>query len=85
MSEPDMRKIERDVLTLWEHAFEPDPTDGEKFYPYADSKCYWKLFTVDELTQLLQDAEFDILFCGQSKELGDAVEVDVLVCVCCPS
>lgn len=60
-------------------------TDGEKFYPYADSKCYWKLFTVDELTQLLQDAEFDILFCGRSKELGGAVEVDVLVCVCCLS
>jgi leucyl-tRNA synthetase len=27
-----MRQIERDILPLWEHAFEPDPTDGEKFY-----------------------------------------------------
>ena len=27
-----MRQIEREILPLWEHAFEPDPTDGEKFY-----------------------------------------------------
>ncbi|NYT08008.1 MAG: class I tRNA ligase family protein, partial [Methanomicrobiales archaeon] len=32
MSSPDIRRIERDILPLWEHAFEPDPTDGEKFY-----------------------------------------------------
>jgi len=27
-----MRQIERDARLVWEHAFEPDPTDGEKFY-----------------------------------------------------
>ena len=27
-----MRQIERDALSLWEHAFESDPTIGEKFY-----------------------------------------------------
>jgi leucyl-tRNA synthetase len=32
VSSPDIRRIERDILPLWEHAFEPDPTDGEKFY-----------------------------------------------------
>jgi leucyl-tRNA synthetase len=32
MSSPDMRQIERDARLVWEHAFEPDPTDGEKFY-----------------------------------------------------
>jgi leucyl-tRNA synthetase len=32
MSSPDMRQIERDARLAWEHAFEADPTDGEKFY-----------------------------------------------------
>jgi leucyl-tRNA synthetase len=27
-----MRQIEHETLLLWEHAFEPDPTAGEKFY-----------------------------------------------------
>ncbi len=27
-----MRQIECDVLRLWEHAFEPDPSNAEKFY-----------------------------------------------------
>jgi len=27
-----MRQIEREILHLWEHAFEPEPTGGEKFY-----------------------------------------------------
>jgi leucyl-tRNA synthetase len=32
MSSPDMRQVERDTLRLWEHAFEADPTDCDKFY-----------------------------------------------------
>ncbi|MDD1707365.1 MAG: leucine--tRNA ligase, partial [Methanoregulaceae archaeon] len=32
MSSPNMRQIEREALLLWEHAFEPNPTDGDKFY-----------------------------------------------------
>ncbi|MGB4236068.1 MAG: leucine--tRNA ligase [Methanoregulaceae archaeon] len=32
MNNPDIRRIERETLARWKHAFEPDPTDGEKFY-----------------------------------------------------
>jgi ubiquinone/menaquinone biosynthesis C-methylase UbiE len=57
-------------------------TDGDKFYPYADSNCYWKLFTLEELKEIVVGAGLDVLFCGKSKELGKAVDLDVLVCVC---
>jgi leucyl-tRNA synthetase len=32
VSNPDICKVERDTLRLWEHAFEADPTGGDKFY-----------------------------------------------------
>ncbi len=32
VSGPDTRESEREILSRWEHAFEPDPTGGEKYY-----------------------------------------------------
>ena len=32
MSSPDIQQIEQETLRAWEHAFEPDPVPGEKFY-----------------------------------------------------
>jgi leucyl-tRNA synthetase len=32
VSSPDIRQIERETLRLWEHAFEADPSDCDKFY-----------------------------------------------------
>ena len=57
-------------------------TKGKKFYPYADSKCYWVLFTIEELTKEVNETGLNIVFCGKSKELENNIDVDVLVCVC---
>jgi ubiquinone/menaquinone biosynthesis C-methylase UbiE len=57
-------------------------TKEDRFYPYADSDCYWKLFTVGGLAEMAAGSGFDVLFCGKSRELGKDVELDVLVCVC---
>jgi hypothetical protein len=30
----------------------------------------------------IKEAELDIVFCGKSKEFGNKIDIDVLVCVC---
>ena len=56
-------------------------TDGDKFYAYADTDCYWELFTTDELYSLSTDAGFNVIACCRSLELGNDVQHQVLVCV----
>ena len=57
-------------------------TKGNRFYPYINSKCYWKLFTINEIREMVEESGFNILFCGKSKELVNTDETDVLVCIC---
>ena len=57
-------------------------TKGQRFYPYLNSKCYWKLFTIDEINKLINEIGFSILFLGKSKELDKNIDIDVLICVC---
>ena len=57
-------------------------TKGNRFYPYFESKCYWKLFTIDETKEMVMNAGFDILFCGRANELIDIDDTNVLVCIC---
>jgi ubiquinone/menaquinone biosynthesis C-methylase UbiE len=57
-------------------------TKGKKFYPYSNSKCYWILFTIEEIIKEINETGLNIAFCGKSKELGNNIDIDVLVCVC---
>jgi ubiquinone/menaquinone biosynthesis C-methylase UbiE len=57
-------------------------TKGHRFYPYSNSKCYWKLFTVDEINNHVNEIGFKIIFLGKSKELDKNIDIDVLICIC---
>jgi ubiquinone/menaquinone biosynthesis C-methylase UbiE len=57
-------------------------TKGYRFYPYLNSKCYWKLFTIDEIYKLINEVGFSIIFLGKSKELDKNIDIDVLICIC---
>ena len=57
-------------------------TKGQRFYPYPNSKCYWKLFIIDEINKLINEIGFSIIFLGKSKELDKDINIDVLICIC---
>jgi len=83
------RVLKKDgILCLSTHDYEfvknnyKQYTKRNKFYPYSDSKCYWVLFTKEELTKEINETGLNIVFCGKSKELGNNIDIDVLVCVC---
>ena len=57
-------------------------TKGNRFYPYINSKCNWKLFTIEELIGEISKIEMNILFCGKAKELEKDIDTNVLVCIC---
>jgi hypothetical protein len=57
-------------------------TKGNRFYPYLESNCYWKLFTVKEIIELINGIGLGLLFCGRAKELDKRIETDVLICIC---
>lgn len=56
-------------------------TDGNKFYAYADTDCYWELFTPDALSAICKDAGFNVIECYSSLELSSDDQDHVLVCV----
>lgn len=37
--------------------------NGKKFFAYANTDCYWEIFTMDELTNLAQKSGFHVLDC----------------------
>jgi len=53
-----------------------------RLFSYSNSKCYWKLFTIKELTKEINEIGLNMVFCGKSKELGKDIDIDVLVCIC---
>ena len=57
-------------------------TKGNKFYPYLESDCYWKLFTIKQIKVLIEKTGLKIIFCGKSKEIVETDKTDVLVCIC---
>jgi ubiquinone/menaquinone biosynthesis C-methylase UbiE len=59
----------------------PQYTDGKKFFAYADTECYWELFTAEELRTLCAQAGFEVVECCDSVQLGSKIENQVLVCV----
>jgi len=52
------------------------------WFRHSNSKCYWKLFTIEELIKEINEIGLSILFCGKSKELGKNITIDILICVC---
>ena len=59
----------------------PQYTDGSKFYAYANTECYWELFTIAGLKSLSIEAGFQVVQCCNSVEMGSQIENQVLVCV----
>ena len=59
----------------------PQCVDGKKFYAYANTDCYWELFTIEEMKTLSVKAGFQVVECCNSVELGGEMEKQVLVCI----
>lgn len=59
----------------------PQYTDGKKFFAYSNTKCYWELFTIDEMRALATEAGFKIVDCCNSIKLGSPIKDQVLVCL----
>lgn len=59
----------------------PQYTDGKKAFLYADTDCYWELFTPEELTLLAQKAGFDPLVCENTLLYNPDMNGQVLHCV----
>lgn len=54
---------------------------GKKFFPYADTDCYWEIFTSNEIIDLVQKTGFSVAECKRGivyKEDDDPI----LHCVC---
>lgn len=59
----------------------PQYLDGKKFFAYADTDCYWEVFTVNEMTDLTQRAGFIVIECkrGMIYKEEDGL---ILHCLC---
>ena len=55
--------------------------DGKKFFAYADTDCYWELFTVPKITKLVNMAGFKIINC-KNDEVYNENEEPILHCEC---
>ena len=55
--------------------------DGKEFYAYADTDCYWELFTIPELKCLAENAGFHVLICD-SGVVTNENENPILHCEC---
>ncbi|MBZ9685867.1 class I SAM-dependent methyltransferase [Clostridium estertheticum] len=55
--------------------------DGKKFFPYADTDCYWKAFTTDEMIDLAQKTGFSVVECKRGIVYKEE-DGPILHCVC---
>lgn len=55
--------------------------DGKKFFAYTDTDCYWELFTVREITELVNESGFEILSC-KTDEVFIENENPIIHCEC---
>jgi len=46
----------------------PEYTCGKKFYPYADTECYWEIFTIEEMISLAKKSGFQLLECQNASK-----------------
>jgi ubiquinone/menaquinone biosynthesis C-methylase UbiE len=54
---------------------------GNKFFPYADTDCYWEAFTTDEMKNLAQRSGFSVLECKRGMVYKEE-DGPILHCVC---
>jgi ubiquinone/menaquinone biosynthesis C-methylase UbiE len=59
----------------------PQYTDARKFFAYADTDCYWELFTAVELKEFAEQAGFKVLECGSTLRYDPDEDKQVLYCV----
>lgn len=55
--------------------------DGKKFFPYADTDCYWEAFTTNEMIDLAQKTGFSVLECKRGMVYKEE-DGPILHCVC---
>lgn len=54
---------------------------GNKFYPYADTDCYWEAFTTNEMIDLVQKIGFSVVECTRGIVYKEE-DGPILHCVC---
>lgn len=54
---------------------------GKKFFAYANTECYWEAFTVEEMVDLAQRAEFGVIECKRDIVYKEA-DGTILHCLC---
>ncbi|WP_010291774.1 class I SAM-dependent methyltransferase [Clostridium senegalense] len=59
----------------------PQYLNGKKFFPYANTDCYWEAFTTDEMIDLAQKAGFSIIECKRGIVYKEE-DGPILHCVC---
>lgn len=55
--------------------------DGKKFFPYADTDCYWEAFTTNEMIDLAQKTGFLVVECKRGIVYKEE-DGPILNCVC---
>jgi len=55
--------------------------ERKKFFAYAETDCYWEIFTVAELTKLAEKAGFELLECKSDSVHNDNKD-PILHCEC---
>lgn len=59
----------------------PQLLDGNKFFAYADTDCYWEAFTTDEMVDLAQKTGFSVVECKRGIVYKEE-DGPILHCVC---
>lgn len=54
---------------------------GKKFFPYADTDCYWEVFTTDEMIDLAQKTGFSVVKCKRGIVYKEE-DGPILHCIC---
>ena len=54
---------------------------GKKFFPYADTDCYWETFTTNEIIDLVQKTEISVVECKRGIVYKEE-DGPILHCVC---
>ena len=56
-------------------------SDGKKFFAYADTDCYWELFTINEMKSLAEKTGFEVMVC-EAGIVRNANEYPIIHCEC---
>jgi ubiquinone/menaquinone biosynthesis C-methylase UbiE len=59
----------------------PQYLDGKKFFAYANTDCYWEVFTINQMTDLAQRTGFTVMECKRGMVYKEE-DGPILHCVC---